>query len=305
MFTIQRPINWILWSTLPKKAMVIIPEEVELVIPLIREVKENFTHLITYAAPVTRKMLQFNSLGYYAIPAMPTGWEPPAWLTIELGIIAGRLYFAFEEYCDLRMYLGFREQVANPREKPEDTINSTELQRADRRADDTSDDEDTQVSTREVLSFTSKPLAFIQDWLAVRRKDQDFKHTPMGYICPDKRLTADHPFYTRVENDGGPKIDWREGKAGVDTNADVDSDVDYDEDDAFFDVIADEAGGLDAFDELDAKNMGESDGKNRHGKGSEGSEEGNDEGNEGYHKESSGGSSGSGSILLCRIPGAS
>ena len=214
MFTIQRPINWILWSNLPKKAMVIIPEEVELVIPLIREVKENFTHLLTYAAPVTRKMLQFNNLGYYAIPAMPTGWEPPAWLTIELGIIAGRLYFAFEEYWDLQMYLGFREQVANPREKPEDTINSTELQRADRRADDTPDDEDIQVSTREVLSFTSKPLAFIQDWLAVRRKDQDFKHTPMGYICPDKRLTADHPFYTRVEIDGGPKIDWRKAKQG-------------------------------------------------------------------------------------------
>ena len=85
------------------------------------------------------------------------------------------------------------------------------------------------------------------------------------------------------------------GKAGVDTNANVDSDVDYDEDDAFFEH---EAGGLDAFDELDAKNMGESDGKNRHGKGSKGSEEGNDEGNEGYHKESSGGSSGSGSMYF-------
>lgn len=269
----------------------IIPEEVELVVPLIREVKETFTHLLTYAAPVTRKMLHFNSLGYYAIPAMPTGWGPPTWLTIELGIIAGRLYFDFEEYGDLRKYLGFREQVANPREKLEDTAHSNELQRADREADDTAHEDDRQASEREGLSFTSKPLAFLQDWLAVRRKGQDFKHTPMGYICQDKHLTADHPFYARVENDGGPKIDWREGKAGLDTNEDVDSDMEFDEDDAFFDVAADEAGGLDEFDELDTKNMGESGGKNSPAQGSE-------EGNEGNHEESSGESSGSESIYL-------
>lgn len=276
----------------------IIPEEVELVIPLIREVKENFTHLITYAASVTRKMLHFNNLGYYAIPAMPTGWEPPAWLTIELGIIAGRLYFPFEEYSDLREYLGLREQVAKPREGLEDTVHLAELQRPDMGADDTADEEDTQVSTREGLSFTSKPLAFLQDWLAVRRKGQDFKHTPMGYVCQDTQLTADHPFYTRVENDGGPKIGWREGKAGVDTNADEDSDVEFDEDDAFFDVAADEAGRLDGFDEPDAKNTSEKDGKGRHGQSSEGSEEGSEVGYGGNHGERSGESSGSETIYL-------
>ena len=267
----------------------IIPEEVELVVPLIREVKETFTHLLTYAAPVTRKMLHFNNLGYYAIPAMPAGWGPPAWLTIELGIIAGRLYFDFEEYGDLRKYLGLREQVATPREKLEDTAQSNEFQRADRGADDTADEDDTQANTREGLSFTSKPLAFLQDWLAVRRKGQDFKHTPMGYICQEKHLTVDHPFYTRVENHGGPKIDWREGKAGLDTNEDVDSDVEFDEDEAFFDVAVDEAGGLDEFDELDAKNMGESSGKNSAAQGSE-------ERSEGNHDESSEESIGSESI---------
>lgn len=276
----------------------IIPEEAEHVIALFRDIKETFAHLLTYAAPVTRKMLHFNNLGYYAIPAMPAGWEPPAWLTIELGIIAGRLYFAFEEYSDLRKYLGFREKVAKPKEKLDDSVHSAELQEMDRGADETADEEEIMASTREGLSFTPKPLAFIQDWLAVRRKGQDFKHTPMGYLCQDKQLTADHPFYTRVENDGGPKIDWREGKAGGDANEDVDSDVEFDEDDAFFDVAEDEAEGLDEFDDLDAKNTGESDGISSHSQGSEGSEEGSEEGNEENHEGISGESSGSESIYL-------
>lgn len=270
----------------------IIPEEAELVIPLIRDVRETFTHLLTYAAPVTRKMLHFNNLGYYAIPAMPTGWGPPAWLTIELGIIAGRLYFGFEEYDDLRKYLGLREQVANRREKLEDTAQSNKLQGVvDRGPDGTVDEDYTQVNAQEHLSFTSKPLAFLQDWLAIRRKGQDFKHTPMGYICQEKQLTVDHPFYTRVENDGGPKIDWREGKAGLDTSEDADTDVEFDEDDPFFDEAADEAGGLDDFDELDAKNMGESGGKNSPAQVIGERKEGN-------HDESSGERIGSESIYL-------
>lgn len=270
-----------MWSSSTETALVIIPEEVEHVIALIRDNKESFTNLIAYAAPVTRKMLHFNNLGYYAIPAMPAVWKPPAWLTIELGIIAGRLYFEFEEYSDLRKYLGFREKVAKSEDKLEESLDSTELQETDRGADDTADEEEIIASTREGLSFTSKPLAFIQDWLAVRRKGQDFKHTPMGYICQDKQLTADHPFYTRVENDGGPKVDWRERKAGEDANEDMDSDVEFDEGDAFFDVAEDEDEELDDLDEHDAKNAGESDGKSSQSQSSEESEERNHEGSGG------------------------
>lgn len=290
--------NWILWSSLTETALVIIPEEAEQVIALFRDITVAFAHLLTYAAPVTRKMLHFNNLGYYAIPAMPAGWKPPAWLTIELGIIAGRLYFAFEEYSDLRKYLGFREKMAQPKEKLDDSVHSTELQETDRGTDDIADEEEITASTREGLSFTAKPLAFMQDWLAIRRKGQDFKHTPMGYICQDKQLTADHPFYTRVENDGGPKIDWRESKTGGDANEDVDSDVEFDEDDAFFDVAVDEAEGLDGFDELNAEKTDESYGKNSHSQDSEEREEGSEEGNEGNDEGSSGESGGSESTYL-------
>src|SRR5436190_13431489 len=102
---LQRQVNWILWAATTQTALVIIPEEAELLIPLVRDANAVLTHLLTYAGPVTRKMLHFNGLGYYAVPALPARWKPPTWLTIELGIFAGRLYFQFEEYCDICKYL--------------------------------------------------------------------------------------------------------------------------------------------------------------------------------------------------------
>jgi hypothetical protein len=82
-----------LWSPKAEIAIVVIPEEAELIIPLIHSNKLSYTHLLTYSAPVTRKMLHFNSLDYYAIPSLPKGWKAPGWLMIELGIFAGRLCF--------------------------------------------------------------------------------------------------------------------------------------------------------------------------------------------------------------------
>jgi hypothetical protein len=47
-------------------------------------------------------MLHFNNLTYYSLPhALLRHWKPPTWLTIELGILAGLLYFEFEEYTTL------------------------------------------------------------------------------------------------------------------------------------------------------------------------------------------------------------
>ncbi|KAA6409640.1 MAG: hypothetical protein FRX48_06252 [Lasallia pustulata] len=90
-------------------ALIIIPEEAERLIPLIHLAKQPLTHLLMYAASVTRKMLQFNGLDYYAIPNLPSGWEAPMWLMIELGILAGRLYFEFKEYNSLCQYLGSQQ----------------------------------------------------------------------------------------------------------------------------------------------------------------------------------------------------
>lgn len=54
-------------------------------------------------------MLHFNNLMYYSLPRLPKNWKPPTWLTIELGIFAGRLYFEFGEYAALANYLGLAD----------------------------------------------------------------------------------------------------------------------------------------------------------------------------------------------------
>lgn len=45
----------------------------------------------------------------------------------------------------------------------------------------------------------------MHEWLAVRRKDQDFEHTPMGFVTTSKPLTSDHPFF--VAAIAGPDAD--------------------------------------------------------------------------------------------------
>jgi hypothetical protein len=239
---LQRQVNWILWSDMTGTALVVIPEEAELLYPLICNAKEPLTHLLTYAAPVTRKMLHFNNLGYYAVPTMPTGWKPPTWLTIELGIFAGRLYFEFEEYGDLRKYLGLDDDDAKLPEIPDDTVPSTELHGTDGAADDTANGAEKDKSAPpQAPSFTANPLTFLQEWLAIKRKGQDFTHTPMGYLCHGKLLTASHPFFTCFKNDGVPEPNTaslsysqeREGSVGVDGDGDVASNKDYEDDDYF------------------------------------------------------------------------
>jgi len=126
---------------------------------------------------------------------VPTGWKPPTWLSIELGIFAGRLYFYFEEYTDLRRYLSSGDDAGKFLQLSIDTVPSAELQSTDVAADIAA--REAAMGSRKVETFTAEPLAFLQEWLAVRRKGQDFTHTPMGYVCQGKALTASHPFFNK------------------------------------------------------------------------------------------------------------
>lgn len=83
-------------------ALVIISEEAELVIPILRKHADPPTHLLLYAAPFTKRILHFNRLNYYSLPRLPTGWYPPSWLLFEIGVLAGRLYFTFAKCQYLR-----------------------------------------------------------------------------------------------------------------------------------------------------------------------------------------------------------
>lgn len=131
-------------------------------------------HLIVYATPVTRRMLQFNRLDYYAIPPLPAGFSVPTWLKVELGIFTGRLYFEWNEYDEIMAYLG--------------TPTST-----------TNEDGETQAIASK--AFATQPLTFLHDWLAVRRKGQDFEHTPMGFVATGKPLSASHSFFSSINTE--------------------------------------------------------------------------------------------------------
>lgn len=116
-------------------------------------------------------MSQFNGLKFFSVPPLPKYWTAPIWLTIKLGILSGRLYFSFKEYDELCKFLGTKSQ-----------------------------EEDSK-------SFTEKPLLFLHQWLSIRRKGQDFIHTPVGYICQGKILTSDHLFF---RSDVGNMLKGRE-----------------------------------------------------------------------------------------------
>lgn len=195
-----RPVEWILWSPSSETALIISPHEAEELLPRIRDAKNPRTHLIIYAAPVTRKMLHFNDLAFYSVPAMDKGWRAPRWLAREIGIFAGRLYFPYDEYADLCHYLGIKAPKQVPNVTQIDGTFGTEPVDAQEEVamDDTKKQEEHEPKKARV-TFTARPLTFLQEWLAIRRKGQDFTHTPMGYVCQSKELTPNHPFF----RDGG------------------------------------------------------------------------------------------------------
>jgi hypothetical protein len=171
-----RPCNWLLWSVTTETGLLLSPEEADALIPVLHETSTDLStcNLIVYVAPVTRQMLQFNRLDYYAIPPLPPTFKAPAWLKVELGIFAGRLYFEWDEYEELSSYLGIRLA---------DDMNGEHSQNSRDGA------------------FATKPLAFLHEWLAIRRKGQDFEHTPMGYITTGKPLSANHPFFSTTRKE--------------------------------------------------------------------------------------------------------
>lgn len=223
--------NWLLWNTATNSALIVNPEEAELLIPTLREAQSPETHLLTYAAPVTRRMLHFNQLRFFAIPDLPAEWEAPEWLRIELGIFAGRLYFEESEYRGLCQYL--RIKTSHFEEGPEENL---PLECSESIHEETDDEANLLSLQQGTPPFTAKPLVFLQQWLAVRRKGQEFANTPMGYVCQGKLLTKDHPFFARERPDSSHSSDQSEAPqrskryGASKATAAVDSEDDFDED---------------------------------------------------------------------------
>ncbi|KIV78786.1 hypothetical protein PV11_06396 [Exophiala sideris] len=204
-----RPVQWLLWSTTTETAIVVSPEEAEALIPICRKALDKLVHLLTYAAPVTPRMLQFNNLNYYAIPSLPIDWSAPLWLRVQLGIFAGRLYFPFEELPYLRNFLGLEEHsdtLADSTSIPaadavlfDDPSTSSNEQQPS--GDDNAHLEETAKAKaiRSVKLRMTKILTFLHAWLSTRARGQDFTHTAMGYVCARKVLTQDHAFFRSTE----------------------------------------------------------------------------------------------------------
>ena len=178
-----RPVQWILWSAVSQAAIIISPHEAEALLDDIRDAKTRCTHLISYAAPVTRNMLAFDTLKFYSVPSLPSTWQAPHWLVRDLGIFAGRLYFDYANYPPICERLGLP-----PPDAPSSVVANLwdELPFAD----------DGKVEHRkETEVFTKAPLEFMQQWLSVRRKGQDFSQTPMGFVCSGKEVREDAVFF--------------------------------------------------------------------------------------------------------------
>lgn len=149
-------------------ALIVISEEAELLIPVIRAERQPKVHLIAYAAAITKNTLHFNELSYYVLPRLPVGYKAPSWLSIELGIFAGRLYLNFPEYASLMRYLQLTDKT------------NSKVQ---------------QNSVEQVCVFTKSPVSFLLEWLTLRRKGQNITNTPMGYVCQRRPLHQSHPFF--------------------------------------------------------------------------------------------------------------
>jgi hypothetical protein len=197
-------VEWILWNPSNETALIVISEEVELLIPVLRAARKPKVHLITYAAPVTKNMLHFNGLSYYVLPRLPVGSTLPDWFSIELGIFTGRLYVNFAERAPLMKYL----QLA-----------------------DKTDAEAPQSNSEHGGSlFTNNPVNFLLEWLTLCRKGQDILHTPMGYVCQGRPLHESHPFFVARSADAGdvvaPSVG---GRTGGDIDEAEDGDMDVEE----------------------------------------------------------------------------
>ena len=245
----QRQVSYVLWNESSENAMIVNPEEAEVLLPMLREAKETQTHLLTYATPVTRKMMHFNNLRYYAIPAMRDDWKPPSWLSLELGIFAGRLYFEFDEYDGLRKLLGIHDRaITENKAMPTSTV---DIATNDGPMDTGADGAATNAEKHEPASFTAKPLTFLQEWLAIRRNGQDYGHTPMGFVCSGKPLVATHPFFGQARTENAPKLDPATPTFAFRANADPETTQRADSEDYGSDPFDDDDGEDGGFDDDD------------------------------------------------------
>ncbi|KAK7415019.1 hypothetical protein QQZ08_012459 [Neonectria magnoliae] len=167
--TVVRPVEWILWSAATETALIVIPEEAELLISKLLTLSETRVWLLSYAAPVTKSMQPFNTFNFFTVPSQKEWQSFPDWLSLEVGILAGRLYFDYPEYKPLFAWLGVQEKSRDVSSALIDSYQSS-----------------TVFPTARCGQTIKQPLKFLLEWLTFRRETQDITHTPMGYVWKSK-----------------------------------------------------------------------------------------------------------------------
>ncbi|KAI7763782.1 hypothetical protein LZL87_014121 [Fusarium oxysporum] len=175
---LMRPVEWVLWRPAIEIALIVIPEEAELLLPKLRRIQTPTTFLLTYTSPSTRSLLEVGTLAYYPVPTPKKELAIPSWLSIEIGLMAGRLYLPYDQYTQLRSCLEVDER-AEPSVVTDDVLRSR----------------------KHILPnfgiINAKPLTkFLSEWLAHRSRSSDIMHTPMGYLIQNRALPENHPFFT-------------------------------------------------------------------------------------------------------------
>ncbi|RAL14699.1 uncharacterized protein BO97DRAFT_465286 [Aspergillus homomorphus CBS 101889] len=217
MDELTRPVNWLLSNMQTELAIAITPEEAEELIPLLRSRAAPSMHLITYAAPVTKRMQHFSNLNFYAIPPLANPDAVPAFLPFEVGLLAGRLYFGRNDYAEIldRLALELGDAAAAA----------------------------AAAANANPAAGPTAAMEFLQEWLALRRQGQDISHTPMGYVCQGLALRADHPFFVGAETcaamDGVLPSSGRGEGAGMEEE-DFDSDGDEEDEGGHLDDAEEE-----------------------------------------------------------------
>ncbi|KAF5574117.1 hypothetical protein FPANT_11939 [Fusarium pseudoanthophilum] len=175
---LMRPVEWVLWRPDIETALIVIPEEAELLLPILRRIHTPTTFLLTYTSPHTRSLLEVGYLAYYPVPTPKKELMIPPWLSIEIGLMAGRLYLPYDEYTQLRSCLEVDEMAAP-------SVMTDNIHR----------------SRKHILpnfgALNPQLLSkFLAEWIPYRSRSSDIMHNPMGYLLQNRDLPTNHPFFT-------------------------------------------------------------------------------------------------------------
>ncbi|KAI5273021.1 hypothetical protein E4T47_03715 [Aureobasidium subglaciale] len=169
-----RPVHWVLSSSKTKRLLVISPFELNELLHVIKA--SEHVRLHTFAARLTKKMLNFGNMDFYTFPETSGCDEGPV---RELELFAGSLYVpnahVYGKYCD---FLGLLSP--SRRSTVADFVKDGYVEKDARASLDWKD-----------CPFQKNPLPFWKQALTLRNYGQGFEYTHMGSILNGKALTKD------------------------------------------------------------------------------------------------------------------